>query len=417
MAHTPLNPLSRGESLNNGLLIYRELGTALSKGTATGYKRGVADVVKLTKKKVLRLTETTERTYPTLSYEERANIFKVSYTGVDKELLKNFQVEAFTVAAIHNYEAEEKLKALASSLMDGTHPLLQSNPEQSIDKLWQAEAYNILADYIEVPDAPPPAVLTTNLRTAVNSAYHGAQWTKLQDVTDVLAYYQYKTREDNRVREEHAVLDNLVASAKDPIWQKIWPPNGWNCRCYVNPLTLEEYLLLKGSPLTGPPEADLRSASRGKILDMADEEMRAKLLKEASIEKDFNRNSGDTGSIWGKWIQTKLKEVDLDKVREQMKVYAENNRTEWMKGNYAETPSAAVNEANEVWGNFVKPGITKINFLKYRGNIIQVQTDDGKNIFDDAENINNYRQGVLMNLPLSARGGSSTSLPSNEGMV
>jgi uncharacterized protein with gpF-like domain len=45
---------------------------------------------------------------------------------------------------------------------------------------------------------------------------------------------------DDRVRPEHEVLDQFTARADDPVWMKIYPPNGFNCRCSVVPILKSE---------------------------------------------------------------------------------------------------------------------------------------------------------------------------------
>ena len=42
---------------------------------------------------------------------------------------------------------------------------------------------------------------------------------------------QYRTANDDKVREEHALLHETTLPASDPFWDKYFPPNGWNCRC------------------------------------------------------------------------------------------------------------------------------------------------------------------------------------------
>jgi hypothetical protein len=44
---------------------------------------------------------------------------------------------------------------------------------------------------------------------------------------------EYRTAGDQRVRDEHRKLDNIVRPASDPMWDSVYPPNGWNCRCNV----------------------------------------------------------------------------------------------------------------------------------------------------------------------------------------
>lgn len=38
-----------------------------------------------------------------------------------------------------------------------------------------------------------------------------------------------------KVREEHYKLHLAILPANDPLWDKIYPPNGWRCRCRVAP--------------------------------------------------------------------------------------------------------------------------------------------------------------------------------------
>ena len=42
---------------------------------------------------------------------------------------------------------------------------------------------------------------------------------------------QYRTAGDDKVREEHAILDGTTLPPSDPFWDMFLPPNGWNCRC------------------------------------------------------------------------------------------------------------------------------------------------------------------------------------------
>lgn len=277
--------------------IFDEISESLAEGCEKGYKKGLQSVVSLNKKTILRLAEDAKRK---MSFEDKSPLFTISYTKTDERLVNNFIAEAFTVAGVLNYECEEKLKALAKSIIDGSHPFLQAHPDADIKLLWQTEAYNIIGDYIEVEDLPDgqagmpaPSQLNTNLRTAVQSSYNAAQWQRLQDVKDVYPYYRYKTQADARVREEHAILHNKVFSANDPIWDIIWPPNGWNCRCYVEPLAYDE----------------VSSINPNDRIAIEDNGQRDNLINEANISGDFRRNPGQSKSIWGKWLKMKLKDM------------------------------------------------------------------------------------------------------------
>lgn len=58
-------------------------------------------------------------------------------------------------------------------------------------------------------------------------------YNRLMSKVHLFPYWEYKTVGDDKVRPEHAKLHGVILPANDPRWRKIWPPNGWKCRCYV----------------------------------------------------------------------------------------------------------------------------------------------------------------------------------------
>lgn len=265
------------------LEFYRIIGNILTEGIEKSYKAGLASVVKLNKKEILRLKD-----------NEEPELFKINYTGTDKELLEYFKTEAFEIAAVSSEELEEKLKKLAVDIIEGNHPLAKG--EKDIKELWIAEAQNLIGEYVPVADMPPPSYLNTNLQTAMNSAYHGSRFNRLQDpsIKGLYPAYQYKTRKDAKVREEHRALDDKIFYADDEIWKSILPPNGWNCRCYYDPLSQDEVNIDSNvvEPITSPEE-------------------RIRIIKEARIAKNFNNNSVIHRSIYGAWLDEKGKALGI----------------------------------------------------------------------------------------------------------
>lgn len=75
----------------------------------------------------------------------------------------------------------------------------------------------------------------TEYNTAGQIAESTATYNRLIAQTELFPYWEYRTAGDEKVREEHRKLDGVILPANDPRWQKIYPPNGWNCRCYVVP--------------------------------------------------------------------------------------------------------------------------------------------------------------------------------------
>ena len=80
----------------------------------------------------------------------------------------------------------------------------------------------------------------TEYQSAVNCAESASTYRRLKRQVNIFPYWEYKTVGDDKVREEHAALDGLVLLHSDPLWNEIYPPNGWNCRCYVVPRMASE---------------------------------------------------------------------------------------------------------------------------------------------------------------------------------
>ena len=62
----------------------------------------------------------------------------------------------------------------------------------------------------------------------------------MKNKTKLFPCGEYRTVGDDKVREEHRKLHGLMLPANDPRWDKIWPPIGWKCRCYVVPRMRQE---------------------------------------------------------------------------------------------------------------------------------------------------------------------------------
>ncbi len=72
--------------------------------------------------------------------------------------------------------------------------------------------------------------LQTEYDTALQSAIMAHKWDSLQS-----EYLEFSTVGDDRVRPEHAALDGLTYPKNHPIWNRMYPPLAWNCRCTVVP--------------------------------------------------------------------------------------------------------------------------------------------------------------------------------------
>lgn len=127
---------------------------------------------------------------------------------------------------------------------------------------------------------------------ATGAAKSAAQWEGFIEKGGKL---EYKTIGDGRVREAHRVLDGTILEVDHPFWKTYYPPNGWNCRCFVR----------------HRPE-DTASVPPTSVLDIADM---------------FKNNVGITGQIFDD-SHPFIKEIGIEQ-SEKIRAMAEKETIRW----------------------------------------------------------------------------------------
>lgn len=79
--------------------------------------------------------------------------------------------------------------------------------------------------------------LRTIFGTNMRVSRAAGQWARIQALKDSRPFLRYSAVLDNRTRPLHARWHGIIRPVDDPIWQTIYPPNGWNCRCQVQQLS------------------------------------------------------------------------------------------------------------------------------------------------------------------------------------
>ncbi|MGI2128496.1 phage head morphogenesis protein [Shewanella oncorhynchi] len=82
-----------------------------------------------------------------------------------------------------------------------------------------------------------PYRLNTIYRQNLQTAYMAGRYRRMLSRTKTHPYWQYVAIDDGQTRPAHARLRGRVFRFDDPIWDIIYPPNGWGCRCRVRALT------------------------------------------------------------------------------------------------------------------------------------------------------------------------------------
>lgn len=91
-------------------------------------------------------------------------------------------------------------------------------------------------------------------RTNVNTAVTAGRFRQAQDpdIKQVIPAFAFDAVMDSDTRENHAKADTLIFSVDNPVWNKIAPPLGYNCRCQVREVSVPE-LKRRGRWKNGAP--------------------------------------------------------------------------------------------------------------------------------------------------------------------
>jgi SPP1 gp7 family putative phage head morphogenesis protein len=76
-------------------------------------------------------------------------------------------------------------------------------------------------------------IYRNNLQTAYMSGRYREQLANAKN----RPFWMYIAIQDSQTRPSHSRLNGRIFHFEDPIWQHIYPPNGWGCRCRVRALT------------------------------------------------------------------------------------------------------------------------------------------------------------------------------------
>lgn len=78
-----------------------------------------------------------------------------------------------------------------------------------------------------------PRRLKTLYQTNLQSAYMAGRKAGMEQTAETHPYWMYIAILDGKTRSSHRAMHGQVFHHDDPIWQTIFPPNGFNCRCRV----------------------------------------------------------------------------------------------------------------------------------------------------------------------------------------
>lgn len=142
-------------------------------------------------------------------------------------LLEKYQAAAFTAANYNNVKILEKFQEeLARALEEGT---TMEEFQKRMDHFLKDHGYKGLTNF------RADNIFRTNMQTAYQIGHYESMTDP--DVKKLRPYWQYVAVDDNHTRNSHRELNGKVYHCDSPVWDTIYPPNGYRCRCTVKTLS------------------------------------------------------------------------------------------------------------------------------------------------------------------------------------
>ena len=209
--------------------------------------------------------------YRASAYIHRKGGYKAEYLTDDEvKPLIDETYNAFTEAIDYGLKDNEIPTAMRMYLQDNVFVF---SGFKAHTELWQASALlrddsgqikpfnRFLTDIQKIDKDYNKTYLQAEYNFAVASSQAAARWQEISEGGDDFLL-QYRTAKDERVREQHRILDGITLPPSDKFWDEFFPPNGWNCRCtavQVNPRRYPESdpeeALQRGRAATFQPNA------------------------------------------------------------------------------------------------------------------------------------------------------------------
>ena len=121
-----------------------------------------------------------------------------------------------------------------------THAQLLEASTMLLDDKGQVRSYDSFAhEFNKVNENYNQNYLEAEHQYAISSAQSAANWVALNP--EGRYNLQYRTANDDRVRADHAALQNITLPVEDTFWLSYYPPNGWRCRCVAVEVLKDKY--------------------------------------------------------------------------------------------------------------------------------------------------------------------------------
>lgn len=245
------------------------------------------------------------------------------------EQLESAHARAFTVAKATKAEVLDTIRwATEQAIANGTSEReYLKNLEPMLKELgWWGKAMDENGNTVQLGS---PRRLRTILRTNKSTAYHAARYAQQMENVDEQPYWRYVAVKDSRTRTSHLALHGKIYRADDPIWQTMYPPNDWGCRCRVE--ALSEYAVQSRGYTISSSQGEIETEEAVVGIDKeTGEEIRTTVTKiktnqgEMKVGAGWNYNVGSAAFGTDIAVLRKLQQVKNRELRQQT-IQAINN--------------------------------------------------------------------------------------------
>lgn len=161
------------------------------------------------------------------------------------EVWQEEHAHAFTVAKAMAQDVLAALREAVDAAIEGGLPVgeFKKRVRDTLAQLgwWGVQnRKNPKSGEIEKVELGTPRRLKTIYITNARVARAVGQWQRIQATKDHRPYLIYELGPSEHHRPEHESWAGTILKVDDAAWNKMYPPNGWGCRCRVRQLSEAE---------------------------------------------------------------------------------------------------------------------------------------------------------------------------------
>lgn len=166
-------------------------------------------------------------------YENLINATNEVFTSALSKGIKDNVIPSRMMTSLENDVFVFSALKTHAQLFEASRQLLTDDGKVKSFQQFSQDIAKIEKDYNQ-------AYLQAEYNFAVSSAQQAANWAKIEE-NKGRYNLQYRTANDDRVRDSHEALNEITLPPSDAFWNSYYPPNGWNCRCVAVEVLKDKY--------------------------------------------------------------------------------------------------------------------------------------------------------------------------------